>query len=344
MIQNITPPIILAIGMQHAGFALEQENNITLPIILAIAGCMALLIGLFGGGVKAKEIEVPTLARGARILSSLLGIVLIRTAIRLSFPYSTPAAPPPTTTPVPPTEFAPTQIPTTSFATNTSTPTDISTATQIPTNPPTSTPTETPELAPGALLIPTLANSDKERSELDGNCREYSNALEGNFVDFNREKGMVYLQHDGQNLYVCIEGQPGSFDGPQGTIFIDDTHGDYIVLNVTILNSRQRSLRNLRPIKNPTTDFKWFEDPSLNSRWRGSASVMSNQSDLESAEFRLPLTSFNNLGFCGASFRISVYHEWVEKFGTGYGWPMDEEYYWNLPEDWELVQLANALC
>jgi hypothetical protein len=28
----------------------------TLPVILAIAGSVALLVGLFGGGVKAKEI------------------------------------------------------------------------------------------------------------------------------------------------------------------------------------------------------------------------------------------------------------------------------------------------
>ena len=42
----------------------------TLPIVLAIAGSIALLIGLFGGGVKAKEIEGPKLSIGPRILSS----------------------------------------------------------------------------------------------------------------------------------------------------------------------------------------------------------------------------------------------------------------------------------
>jgi hypothetical protein len=80
----------------------------TLPIVLAIAGSIALLIGLFGGGVKAKEIEVPKLSIGPRILSSLLGIVLIGIAIRLpNPPQSTESS---TSTPISPTEPAPTQV------------------------------------------------------------------------------------------------------------------------------------------------------------------------------------------------------------------------------------------
>ncbi len=69
-----------------------MPENMTLPIVLAIAGSIALLAGLFRGGVKAKEIEVPTLARGSRILSSLLGIVLIGIAIWLSSPNVRPEA------------------------------------------------------------------------------------------------------------------------------------------------------------------------------------------------------------------------------------------------------------
>ena len=106
-----TLPILLTFS------ALEQENNLTLPIILAIAGSVALLIGLFGGGVKAKEIEVPTLARGARILSSLFGIGLIGIAIWLSqtplpqtgSPTSVPmATTEPALSPIMPTSITPT--------------------------------------------------------------------------------------------------------------------------------------------------------------------------------------------------------------------------------------------
>jgi len=55
----------------------------TLPIVLAIAGSIALLIGLFGGGIKAKEIEMPTLPALPRILLTVFGIALIGLGITL---------------------------------------------------------------------------------------------------------------------------------------------------------------------------------------------------------------------------------------------------------------------
>jgi len=90
----------------------------TLPIVLTAAGCIALLVGLFGGGVKAKEIEVPKLSILPRIFSSAIGIVLIWVGTRLSLlpsnsslipaepmtsGISTAALIPPTLTLVPPT-------------------------------------------------------------------------------------------------------------------------------------------------------------------------------------------------------------------------------------------------
>jgi hypothetical protein len=71
-----------------------MEKIMTLPIVLTIAGCTALLVGLLGGGVKAKEIEVPKISLLPRIVSSLIGLVLIGIAIRMS--------------PIPPTEDSPT--------------------------------------------------------------------------------------------------------------------------------------------------------------------------------------------------------------------------------------------
>ena len=53
----------------------------TLPVVLGIAGCIALLAGLFGGGVKAKELEVPKLPKGPRILSIVGGLILVGSAV-----------------------------------------------------------------------------------------------------------------------------------------------------------------------------------------------------------------------------------------------------------------------
>jgi hypothetical protein len=62
----------------------------TLPIILGAAGCLALLAGLFGGGFKAKEIEVPYISSFPRILSTIVGLVLIGLAILI---YPSESAP-----------------------------------------------------------------------------------------------------------------------------------------------------------------------------------------------------------------------------------------------------------
>lgn len=90
---------------------MENPQNLNLQIVLAITGCIALLIGLFGGGVKAKEIEVPKIRVGARILSSLVGIALIGIAIRLPNPIQqAESTPTPTEVPAPPPfEETPTQ-------------------------------------------------------------------------------------------------------------------------------------------------------------------------------------------------------------------------------------------
>lgn len=48
-----------------------------LPAILAIIGGVALLVGILGGGVEAKEIKIPSISKQARNLSTISGIVLI---------------------------------------------------------------------------------------------------------------------------------------------------------------------------------------------------------------------------------------------------------------------------
>lgn len=77
-----------------------------LPVIFAIAGCAALLVGLFGGGVKAKEIVIPKISTLPRIFSSVAGLVLIGIAIWVSPNPAAVAAP----TQIPPSVVAPTLI------------------------------------------------------------------------------------------------------------------------------------------------------------------------------------------------------------------------------------------
>ena len=41
------------------------------PVVLAIAGVIALLIGFLGGGFKAKEIEIPSIPTALQVLEQL---------------------------------------------------------------------------------------------------------------------------------------------------------------------------------------------------------------------------------------------------------------------------------
>jgi len=52
--------------------------------VLAAKGGIALLGGIFGGGIKAKEIEIPQMHVALRVISVLIGSLLILVAATLS--------------------------------------------------------------------------------------------------------------------------------------------------------------------------------------------------------------------------------------------------------------------
>jgi hypothetical protein len=54
--------------------------------IFATLGGIALLVALFGGGIKAEKIEIPTVLGKYRVLSGIVGISLLGISIWLSFP------------------------------------------------------------------------------------------------------------------------------------------------------------------------------------------------------------------------------------------------------------------
>lgn len=55
----------------------------TVSAVFAIAGVLALLFGIVGGGIKAKEIEIPQLPIAVRIIIIIAGLILIGTTIWL---------------------------------------------------------------------------------------------------------------------------------------------------------------------------------------------------------------------------------------------------------------------
>lgn len=58
----------------------------TVPVVFAISGVIALLLGILGGGIKAKEITVPSLSPTIRFFSIVIGMGLISASLWISNP------------------------------------------------------------------------------------------------------------------------------------------------------------------------------------------------------------------------------------------------------------------
>ena len=169
----------------------------TLPVILAIAGCAALLAGLFGGGVKAKEIVIPKLSTLPRIFSCLAGLILIGVAIRVS------------SIPVPSTEVAPTQIPLTEVPSTQISPTEGH-PTQIPLTVTSTEQSHTSSSMVTAIPAPADPNSQVVfiHSVLSGN-------MSGNFSD---------IEHDFSSDPNALVFAMSNFNSPVNDIGVRNKH------------------------------------------------------------------------------------------------------------------------
>lgn len=54
------------------------------PVVFAIAGVVALLVSVLGGGIKIKEVEIPSMPPIARIVVGIVGLGLISASVWLS--------------------------------------------------------------------------------------------------------------------------------------------------------------------------------------------------------------------------------------------------------------------
>ena len=114
----------------------------TLPDVLAIAGFIALVIGLVGGEIKAKDTSIPKIPLLPRGLLSVVGLILIVVAIWLSIGLTSttqPTNPQPTESNFRPTSTSiPTSSPTPSMTLPLATSILIASPSPQPTQPPAS--------------------------------------------------------------------------------------------------------------------------------------------------------------------------------------------------------------
>jgi uncharacterized repeat protein (TIGR01451 family) len=196
-----------------------------------------------------------------------------------------------------------------------------------------------PSDIPGVLGIPLMTG----KPAVDGVCSvdEYAGTLVQTFLDGNGQTSTVYIGHNGFDLYICMQAQPGTFIDRFGSLYLDP-QGDGS--SYTYAQKDDYSLRvnipgTTRTSYNGTGVANGYVlNSSLNSLWDGSslADVVS-----ETVEWRVSIERFG-LGNCGAMFGLGVYHHWFAGVGDDYGWPSNK--WFDQPRTWHLVYLLNGLC
>ncbi|MCB0122258.1 MAG: hypothetical protein KDE58_08455, partial [Caldilineaceae bacterium] len=172
--------------------------------------------------------------------------------------------------------------------------------------------------------------------ELDHLCSrtEYGNAAAYQYNDGFGNVGTLYLQHDGDNLYVCVEGTPGRPTSRFFAVNLDQDLGqettpekDDISLRVEVATNSPSSF-----VGSSSPAAPW--SAQANSNWAVNAG--SNQGQ-EVAEYKIALSETS--ADCGKPFGLGIFHQSVVTAGDYFGWPTQENP--DKPNTWLPVTLLN---
>ncbi|HOU11756.1 MAG TPA: DUF6345 domain-containing protein [Anaerolineae bacterium] len=203
-----------------------------------------------------------------------------------------------------------------------------------------------------ALATPepvTIPASDGKVT-LDGQCgarTEYANALAVEFSDFGYTR-TVYLQHDGTNLYVCMDAFHGWFDQDRAGVVYLDTDGaretqaeaDDYALKVNFMEGTLGAQSSWFGSSNPANPYS---PTNALLGWTGVATYTGviGQTGADVAEYRIPMTLTG--GLCGAPFGLAVYHQGYQSvYFTPFGWPSNQFY--DEPRTWQMAYYGGAPC
>ncbi len=203
-----------------------------------------------------------------------------------------------------------------------------------------------------ALATPTHITipASENKVALDGQCgarTEYANALAVTFSDFGYTR-TVYVQHDGANLYVCMDAFHGWFDEDRAGVVYLDTDGaretqaeaDDYALKVNFVVGTLGAQSSWFGSSNPTHPYS---PTNALLGWTGVATYtgVMGQSGSDVAEYRIPITLTG--GLCGAPFGLAVYHQGYQGSDfVPYGWPSNQFY--DEPRTWQVAYYAGEPC
>ena len=183
-------------------------------------------------------------------------------------------------------------------------------------------------LSPAQTTIPLGSAADT-----DASCGDYSDGASFEFSDAFGFTGTVFLKHDGDYLYVCMEGVFGQNPDRYARVYLDTDHGqeaaaeaDDVALQVDISDGTESSYRG-------TGVLDGYEDADIPG-WMAEAA----QGDV--AEWAIPLDLTG--GWCGAEFGLAVFHHAVGFEGDDHGWPSNASF--DVPGSWMSVVLESPPC
>lgn len=173
---------------------------------------------------------------------------------------------------------------------------------------------------------------------LDGDCEyvEYSyDAASFPFIDYLGFQGVIYLKHDGVNLYVCMYGRRGPNEDRFAAVYLDTNDGQE---GIAQANDIQLTVRITDSVtsSNIGTGAGGYT-PTTIGDWQA---MGGGNADLDMAEYAIPITLTG--GLCDAPFGIAVYHHWLTETGDDYGWPSNQWY--DQPQTWQTAVLSDSPC
>jgi hypothetical protein len=182
------------------------------------------------------------------------------------------------------------------------------------------------------ILIPLGADT----VVLDSFCNvdlEYNDAVSFTYTDYNGT-GIVYLKHNGRDLFVCIAGTSGTLRERFFRVYLDRDHAQEAVAEADDLGLQVSLATNAPSVVKGTGSGNYV--PGVASGWAVASSI-GNQ---DAAEYRIPIRLTN--GWCEEPFGMAVYHHWATFVGDDYGWPSSQWY--DQPQTWQQVVLDGGPC
>lgn len=188
--------------------------------------------------------------------------------------------------------------------------------------------------APTAIGVPR----DEAAMDIDNVCgeKEYLNAAHYQYVDAFDTIGDLYIKHDGEQLYVCVQGVWGQLSERFFAVNLDQDleqedipEKDDISLRAAVETSALSSYIGSGSARAPWS-LADIRD------WNASAAVDTNI-DKDVAEFQIPLTLAGTT--CGKPFGLGIYHQSVGTAGDHFGWPQQDHP--DKPVTWVTARLVN---